>query len=67
VALVYFDSSAPVKLVLDEVGSDIVAALWNACYVALSSRLAYHRGLRGTRGRRPQPRPDRVGGVGGFL
>lgn len=40
-ALVYFDSSALVKLVLDEPGSDIVAALWNACDAALSSRLAY--------------------------
>ena len=40
-ALVYFDSSALVKLVLDEVGSDIAAVLWNACDVALSSRLAY--------------------------
>ncbi len=39
--LVYFDSSALVKLVLDEVGSDIAATLWNACDVALSSRLAY--------------------------
>lgn len=40
-ALVYFDSSALVKLVLDEVGSDTAATLWNACDVALSSRLAY--------------------------
>ncbi len=40
-ALVYFDSSALVKLVLDEVGSDLAATLWNACDVALSSRLAY--------------------------
>ncbi len=40
-ALVYFDSSALVKLVLDEVGSDLVAVLWNACDVALSSRLAH--------------------------
>ena len=40
-ALVYFDSSALVKLVLDEVGSDLAAVLWNACDVALSSRLAY--------------------------
>lgn len=40
-ALIYFDSSALVKLVLDEPGSDIAAALWNACDVALSSRLAY--------------------------
>jgi predicted nucleic acid-binding protein len=41
VALIYFDSSALVKLVVDEAGSDIAAALWNACDVALSSRLAY--------------------------
>lgn len=40
-AAVYFDSSALVKLVLDEVGSDVAATLWNACDVALSSRLAY--------------------------
>jgi predicted nucleic acid-binding protein len=41
VAIVYFDSSALVKLVLDEKGSDVAAALWNACDAALSSRLAY--------------------------
>ena len=40
-ALVYFDSSALVKLVLNEAGSDVAAALWNACDAALSSRLAY--------------------------
>ncbi|MFT7600285.1 MAG: putative nucleic acid-binding protein [Acidimicrobiales bacterium] len=40
-AIVYFDSSALVKLVLDETGSDVAAALWNACDAALSSRLAY--------------------------
>lgn len=40
-ALVYFDSSALVKLVLEETGSDIAAALWNGCDAALSSRLAY--------------------------
>jgi predicted nucleic acid-binding protein len=40
-ALVYFDSSALVKLVLDEAGSALAAALWNGCDVALSSRLAY--------------------------
>ena len=40
-AIVYFDSSALVKLVLDETGSDIAAAVWNACDAALSSRLAY--------------------------
>jgi predicted nucleic acid-binding protein len=38
---VYFDSSALVKLVLDEVGSDIAAVLWNSSDVALTSRLAY--------------------------
>jgi predicted nucleic acid-binding protein len=41
VAIVYFDASALVKLVLDETGSDTAATLWNACDVALSSRLAY--------------------------
>jgi predicted nucleic acid-binding protein len=41
VALVYFDTSALVKLVLEEDGSDMAAALWNACDVALSSRLAH--------------------------
>jgi predicted nucleic acid-binding protein len=41
VAIVYFDSSALVKLVLDETGSDVAAAVWNACDAALSSRLAY--------------------------
>jgi len=41
VAIVYFDSSALVKLVVDETGSDVAAELWNACDAALSSRLAY--------------------------
>ena len=40
-AIVYFDSSALVKIVVDEAGSDIAAALWNGCDTALSSRLAY--------------------------
>ena len=40
-AIVYFDSSALVKLVLDETGSNVAAELWNACDAALSSRLAY--------------------------
>ena len=39
--LVYFDSSALVKLVVDEDGSDLAAALWDGCDAALSSRLAY--------------------------
>jgi predicted nucleic acid-binding protein len=41
VALVYFDSSALVKLVVDEAGSDLAAALWNGSDAALASRLAY--------------------------
>ena len=40
-ALVYFDSSALVKLVVDEDGSGVVAALWDGCDAAVSSRLAY--------------------------
>ena len=40
-ALVYFDSSALVKLVVDEVGSDLAADLWDGCDAALASRLAY--------------------------
>jgi predicted nucleic acid-binding protein len=40
-ALVYFDSSALVKLVVDEVGSDLAAELWDGCHAALASRLAY--------------------------
>lgn len=37
----YFDSSALVKLVVEEEDSDIAAALWDGCDAALSSRLAY--------------------------
>ncbi|HEY0168913.1 MAG TPA: type II toxin-antitoxin system VapC family toxin [Jatrophihabitans sp.] len=40
-AIVYFDSSAFVKLIIDEAGSDLAAGLWDACDVAVSSRLAY--------------------------
>lgn len=40
-ALVYFDSSALVKLVVEEAGSDIAAQLWDGCDAAVSSRLAY--------------------------
>lgn len=39
--IVYFDSSAFVKLVVEEDGSDLAAALWDGCDSALSSRLAY--------------------------
>jgi predicted nucleic acid-binding protein len=41
VALVYFDSSALVKLVVEESGTDLAAELWDGCDAALSSRLAY--------------------------
>ncbi len=40
-AVVYFDASAFVKLVVEESGSDIAAALWDGCDAAVSSRLAY--------------------------
>ena len=40
-AIVYFDSSAYVKLLVEEEGSDIAAELWDACDVAVASRLAY--------------------------
>jgi predicted nucleic acid-binding protein len=39
--IVYFDSSAFVKLLVDEDGSDIAATLWDGCDAAVSSRLAY--------------------------
>ena len=40
-ALVYFDSSAFVKLVVEEAGSDLAADMWDGCDAALASRLAY--------------------------
>jgi uncharacterized protein len=39
--LVYFDSSAFVKLLTEEAGSDLAAELWDACDAAVASRLAY--------------------------
>lgn len=39
--IVYFDSSAFVKLVVEEDGSDVAAVLWDGCDAAVSSRLAY--------------------------
>jgi uncharacterized protein len=41
VALIYFDSSALVKLLADEPGSDLAAELWDGCDAAMASRLAY--------------------------
>lgn len=40
-AIVYFDSSAFVKLVVEEAGSELAAALWDGCDAAVSSYLAY--------------------------
>lgn len=40
-AIVYFDSSAFLKLLIEEDGSDLAAALWDGCDAAVSSRLAY--------------------------
>lgn len=40
-AVVYFDSSALVKLVVEEEGSNLASTLWDGCDAALSSRLAY--------------------------
>jgi len=41
VAIVYFDSSAFIKLLVEEDGSDLAAVLWDGCDAAVSSRLAY--------------------------
>ncbi len=40
-SIVYFDSSAFVKLLVEEHGSELAAALWDGCDAAVSSRLAY--------------------------
>ncbi len=40
-ALVYFDSSAFVKLLVEEEGSELAAEIWDGCDAAVSSRLAY--------------------------
>lgn len=40
-AIVYFDSSAFIKLLVEEEGSYLAAALWDGCDAAVSSRLAY--------------------------
>jgi predicted nucleic acid-binding protein len=41
VATVYFDTSAFIKLILEEQGTELAAALWDSCDAATSSRLAY--------------------------
>lgn len=40
-SIVYFDSSALVKLVNSESGSDIAWGLWDGCTTAVSSRVAF--------------------------
>lgn len=40
-AIVYFDTSALVKLLVEETGSEVVAALWDGADAAVASRLAY--------------------------
>lgn len=40
-AVVYFDSSALVKLLVEETGSELAAQLWDGCDAAVASRLAY--------------------------
>ena len=40
-AVVYFDASAMVKLVVEEAGSHLAAELWDGCDAAVASRLAY--------------------------
>ena len=39
--IVYFDSSAFVKLLVEEDGSELAAALWDGCDTAVASRLGY--------------------------
>lgn len=41
VTVVYFDSSAFVKLLVEEPGSVLAAQLWDGCDAAVSSKLAY--------------------------
>ncbi len=40
-AIAYFDASALVKLIVDEAGSDVAAAIWDGCDAAFASRLAH--------------------------
>ena len=39
--IAYFDSSAFVKLLVEEEGSDIAASLWDGCDAAVCSRIGY--------------------------
>lgn len=49
--LLYFDTNAFVKLVIDEVGTDLAGEIWNAADAVVSSRLTVpetHAALAGT-------------------
>jgi hypothetical protein len=58
--IVYFDSSAYVKLLVEEDGSELVAELWDGCDAAVSSRLAYPEvcAALAAAGRADRLRPD---------
>ena len=40
-AIAYFDASALVKLLVNDAGSDVAAAIWDGCDAAFTSRLAH--------------------------
>lgn len=40
-AIVYFDASALVKLIVQEEGTDLAVELWDGCDAAVSSRLSH--------------------------
>jgi len=40
-AVVYFDASAFVKLLVEEPGTELAVALWDGCDAAVSSRISY--------------------------
>lgn len=40
-AIVYFDASAFIKLLVEEDGTEVAVALWDGCDAAVSSRLSY--------------------------
>ena len=61
-AIVYFDSSAFVKLIVEEEGSDLAAALWDGSDAPVASRLAYPevRAALAAAGRARRLEPDAV-------
>lgn len=68
-ALVYFDASALVKLVVEEDGSDLAARLWDGCDAALSSRLGFvevHAALAASHRNGHLARPQLEAALDGF-